>query len=217
MLVDQAVAQNENFELTKADSLAYNDSTSAVDFETYLANLKLEKSQAVASVGQIELMNLFSQTFSKFKLNISQILLTLDDTEERRRSINAPSLFVYLCFCLAPNRRHPPALHGLARNHDVVVGVRVLIGEVADRGAAIVVEVAVVADRPGRAGEGRVAVGADEGRGRRLGSGQRRVGCRRARHERGRRGGGGVAGGARMATSTATSQGSCFNVKLGIS
>ena len=40
--IDQAASQNENFELTKADSLAYNDSTSAVDFETYLANLKFE-------------------------------------------------------------------------------------------------------------------------------------------------------------------------------
>ena len=56
-------------------------------------NLKLDKSQAIASVGQIELMNLFSQTFSKFKMNISQILLTLDDTEERRRSINAKRTF----------------------------------------------------------------------------------------------------------------------------
>ena len=56
-------------------------------------NLKLDKSQAVASIGQIELMNLFSQSFSKFKLNISQILLTLDDTEERRRSINAKRTF----------------------------------------------------------------------------------------------------------------------------
>ena len=56
-------------------------------------NLKLDKSQAIASIGQIELMNLFSQTFSKFKLNISQILLTLDDTEERRRSINAKRTF----------------------------------------------------------------------------------------------------------------------------
>ena len=56
-------------------------------------NLKLDKSQAIASVGQIELMNLFSQTFSKFKLNISQILLTLEDTEERRRSINAKRTF----------------------------------------------------------------------------------------------------------------------------
>ena len=57
------------------------------------ANLKLEKSQAIASIGQIELMNLFSEIFSKFKLNISQILLTLDDTEERRRSINAKRTF----------------------------------------------------------------------------------------------------------------------------
>ena len=56
-------------------------------------NLKLDKSQAIASVGQIELMNLFTQTFSKFDLYISQILLTLDDTEERRRSINAKRTF----------------------------------------------------------------------------------------------------------------------------
>ena len=56
-------------------------------------NLKLDKSQAIASIGQIELMNLLSKIFSKFKLNISQILLTLDDTEERRRSINAKRTF----------------------------------------------------------------------------------------------------------------------------
>ena len=56
-------------------------------------NLKLDKSQAIASIGQIELMNLFLETFSKYKLNISQILLTLDDTEERRRSINAKRTF----------------------------------------------------------------------------------------------------------------------------
>ena len=37
-------------------------------------NLKLDKSQAIASVGQIELMNLFSETFSKFKLNISNFI-----------------------------------------------------------------------------------------------------------------------------------------------
>ena len=57
------------------------------------SNLKLDISQAIASVGQIELMNLFSQVFFKYRLNISQILLTLDDTEERRRSINAKRTF----------------------------------------------------------------------------------------------------------------------------
>lgn len=55
--------------------------------------IKLDKSQAIASIGQIELMNLFSNTFSKYKLNISQILLTLEDTEERRRSLNAKRTF----------------------------------------------------------------------------------------------------------------------------
>ncbi len=38
-------------------------------------------------------MNLFSQTFKKYKLNISQILLTLEDTEARRRSLNAKRTF----------------------------------------------------------------------------------------------------------------------------
>ena len=56
-------------------------------------NLKIDKSQAVASIGQIELMNLFSEYFVKQKINISQILLTLEDTEQRRRALNAKRTF----------------------------------------------------------------------------------------------------------------------------
>ena len=56
-------------------------------------NLKLDKSQAVASIGQIELMNLFTEIFLKTKINISQILLTLEDTEQRRRALNAKRTF----------------------------------------------------------------------------------------------------------------------------
>ena len=56
-------------------------------------NLKIDKSQAVASIGQIELMNLFSEIFVKQKINISQILLTLEDTEQRRRALNAKRTF----------------------------------------------------------------------------------------------------------------------------
>jgi len=56
-------------------------------------NLKIDKCQAVASIGQIELMNLFSETFVKQKINISQILLTLEDTEQRRRALNAKRTF----------------------------------------------------------------------------------------------------------------------------
>jgi len=51
--------------------------------------LKIDKSQAVAAVGQIELMDFYKKIFDKKKIKISQILLTLDDTEQRRRSINA--------------------------------------------------------------------------------------------------------------------------------
>ena len=51
--------------------------------------LKIDKSQAVASIGQIELMDFYKKNFDKNKIKISQILLTLDDTEQRRRSINA--------------------------------------------------------------------------------------------------------------------------------
>ena len=56
-------------------------------------NLKLDKSQAVASIGQIELMNLFKKSFSFSKINLSQILITLEDTEQRRRAINAKRTF----------------------------------------------------------------------------------------------------------------------------
>ncbi len=56
-------------------------------------NLKIDKSQAIASVGQIELMNLFNKIFSLKKINLSQILLTLEDTEQRRRAINAKRTF----------------------------------------------------------------------------------------------------------------------------
>ena len=51
--------------------------------------LKIDKSQAVASIGQIELMDFYKKVFEKIGIKISQILLTLDDTEQRRRSINA--------------------------------------------------------------------------------------------------------------------------------
>ena len=52
-------------------------------------SIKLDKSQAVASIGQIELMNLYKNIFNKYKINLSQILITLEDTEQRRRAINA--------------------------------------------------------------------------------------------------------------------------------
>ena len=52
-------------------------------------DLKIDKSQSIASIGQIMLMDFYKKAFDRNKIKISQILLTLDDTEQRRRSINA--------------------------------------------------------------------------------------------------------------------------------
>ncbi len=53
--------------------------------------LKLEENQAAASVGQIGLAHAYEETFRSAKLVAAQILLTLGDTEERRRYLNARS------------------------------------------------------------------------------------------------------------------------------
>ena len=55
--------------------------------------VKLEMSQAVAAVGQIHLINEFQKLFEKNKLKIGQILITPDDTEQRRRALNARRTF----------------------------------------------------------------------------------------------------------------------------
>ncbi len=51
--------------------------------------LKLEESQAAAAVGQIALARAWSESLSRDTLVAGQVLLTLGDTEERRRYLNA--------------------------------------------------------------------------------------------------------------------------------
>ena len=51
--------------------------------------LKLEEAQAAASVGQIALAQAWTEALAANGLTAAQILLTLDDTEERRRYLNA--------------------------------------------------------------------------------------------------------------------------------
>ena len=55
--------------------------------------LKIEMSQALASVGQIHLTNIYKEMFKKKKINIGQILISPDDTEQRRRAINVKRTF----------------------------------------------------------------------------------------------------------------------------
>ena len=51
--------------------------------------LKLEDSQAAAAVGQIDLAHAYEDAFRVRSLVAAQVLLTLGDTEERRRYLNA--------------------------------------------------------------------------------------------------------------------------------
>ena len=51
--------------------------------------LKLEEKQAAAACGQIRLAHAYQQALAGHDITVAQILLTIDDTEERRRYLNA--------------------------------------------------------------------------------------------------------------------------------
>ncbi|MDC3157301.1 glutamate 5-kinase, partial [Candidatus Pelagibacter bacterium] len=55
--------------------------------------IKLEMSQAIAAVGQIHLASEFQKLFEKYKIKTGQILISPDDTEQRRRAINVRRTF----------------------------------------------------------------------------------------------------------------------------
>jgi glutamate 5-kinase len=51
--------------------------------------LRLEEKQAAAATGQIRLAHAYQETLAPHGITVAQILLTPDDTEERRRHLNA--------------------------------------------------------------------------------------------------------------------------------
>ncbi len=53
--------------------------------------LRLEEKQAAAAVGQNRLAHAYQQALAPHGINVAQILITLEDTEERRRHLNARS------------------------------------------------------------------------------------------------------------------------------
>lgn len=52
-------------------------------------SLKLEESQAAAAAGQIHLAHAFQEALGEHGATVAQVLLTLGDTEQRRRYLNA--------------------------------------------------------------------------------------------------------------------------------
>lgn len=51
--------------------------------------LRLEESQAAAAVGQIRLAHAYKELFEEHGVTVAQVLLTLEDSERRRRYLNA--------------------------------------------------------------------------------------------------------------------------------
>lgn len=51
--------------------------------------LKLEEKQAAAATGQIRLAHAYQETLARHDVTVAQVLVTLEDTEERRRHLNA--------------------------------------------------------------------------------------------------------------------------------
>ena len=59
-------------------------------------NLSLDEKQAAAATGQISLAHAWKDTMGKYGLNIAQILLAPDDTETRRKHLNARATLLKL-------------------------------------------------------------------------------------------------------------------------
>jgi len=55
--------------------------------------LRLEEKQAAAATGQIRLAHAYQEALMRHRITVAQILLTPDDTEERRRHLNARATF----------------------------------------------------------------------------------------------------------------------------
>ena len=51
--------------------------------------LRLEEKQAAAATGQIRLAHAYQESLARHDVTVAQVLLTLDDTEARRRHLNA--------------------------------------------------------------------------------------------------------------------------------
>lgn len=58
--------------------------------------IRLEEKQAAAASGQIQLAHAYQEALARHDISVAQILLTLSDTEERRRHLNARSTIAQL-------------------------------------------------------------------------------------------------------------------------
>jgi len=81
--------KNKNFVIVSSGAIALGQKYLKIKKK----KIKLEMSQAIAAVGQIHLAGEFQKLFDKYKIKTGQILVSPDDTEQRRRAINVRRTF----------------------------------------------------------------------------------------------------------------------------
>jgi glutamate 5-kinase len=81
--------KNKNFVIVSSGAIALGQKYLKIKKK----KIKLEMSQAIAAIGQIHLAGEFQKLFDKFRIKTGQILISPDDTEQRRRAINVRRTF----------------------------------------------------------------------------------------------------------------------------
>ncbi len=81
--------KNKNFVIVSSGAIALGQKYLRIKKK----KIKLEMSQAIAAIGQIHLAGEFQKIFDRYKIKTGQILISPDDTEQRRRAINVRRTF----------------------------------------------------------------------------------------------------------------------------
>ena len=81
--------KNKNFVIVSSGAIALGQKYLKIKKR----KIKLEMSQAIAAIGQIHLASEFQKLFDKYKIKTGQILISPNDTEQRRRAINVRRTF----------------------------------------------------------------------------------------------------------------------------
>ena len=87
--IDKLRKKGKEFVIVSSGAIALGQNYTKVKKK----RIKIEMSQALASIGQIYLANIYREIFQKKKIKIGQILISPDDTEQRRRAINVKRTF----------------------------------------------------------------------------------------------------------------------------
>jgi glutamate 5-kinase len=85
----QKYGKNKKFVIVSSGAIALGQKYLKINKK----KIKLDMSQAIAAVGQIHLASEFQKLFEKYKIKTGQILISLDDTEQRRRALNVRRTF----------------------------------------------------------------------------------------------------------------------------